>query len=204
MTTSKLLALRTLMKQLPSIGGSIQAYIIPTDDAHQSEYICERDERRAFVSGFDGSAGTAVVTDTAALLWTDGRYYEQATQQLDANWSLMRDGQTTTPSIGSWLAKNLPNGSRIGVDPLVMSYRMWSTISGDLSANECSLVAVRQNLIDAIWPDQPAAPNSRCITLGLQYAGATCKTKVDEIRRQMTEKGAQAMVVTALDEIACT
>lgn len=89
--TAKILNdLRALMRQLPNNGGSINAYIIPTDDRHQSEYISSTDERRSFISGFDGSAGTAVVTLNEALLWTDGRYHQQAEQQIDENWTLMK------------------------------------------------------------------------------------------------------------------
>lgn len=89
--TAKILNdLRALMRQLPNNGGSINAYIIPTDDRHQSEYISSTDERRSFISGFDGSAGTAVVTLNGALLWTDGRYHLQAEQQIDENWTLMK------------------------------------------------------------------------------------------------------------------
>lgn len=89
--TAKILTdLRALMRQLPNNGGSINAYIIPTDDRHQSEYISSTDERRSFISGFDGSAGTAVVTLNEALLWTDGRYHQQAEQQIDENWTLMK------------------------------------------------------------------------------------------------------------------
>lgn len=107
-------ALRSLMKKLPNNLGSIQAYIIPTDDAHQSEYICDKDNRRAFLCGFDGSSGTCVVTETEALLWTDGRYYLQASKQLDENWKLMKDGLPSTLTIGAYLCKNLKKGSKVG------------------------------------------------------------------------------------------
>lgn len=134
--TGRLLSeLRTLMRQLPSNGGSIKAYIVPTDDAHQSEYICPTDERRAFLTGFDGSAGTAVVTQNEALLWTDGRYYQQAEQQLDENWTLMRDGLPTTPTLSTWLSTNLVAGDRVGVDGNLLSYRIWSPLSTVLYAN---------------------------------------------------------------------
>ena len=94
-TGQLLIALRQLMRSLPNTSGeTIQAYIVMSGDAHQSEYICKADERRSFLSGFDGSAGTAVVTETSALLWTDGRYYAQAAKQLDENWTLMKDGNS--------------------------------------------------------------------------------------------------------------
>lgn len=120
--TSKLLRdLRALMRQLPNNGGSINAYIIPTDDSHQSEYIGKTDERRSFISGFTGSAGTAVVTEKEALLWTDGRYFQQAEEQLDENWTLMKDGLAATPTMGNWLSIHLAAGDRVGVDGNLLS-----------------------------------------------------------------------------------
>lgn len=101
----------------------------------QSEYISERDERRRFVTGFDGSAGIAVVTEKEALLWTDGRYYQQALKQIDSNWTLMRDGLPATPSIGSWLATNLTPGAGVGVDPNIISYRLWNPLAIELAEN---------------------------------------------------------------------
>lgn len=135
--TTKILAdLRQLMKNLPTTGGgSIAAYIVPSDDAHQSEYISDHDERRRFITGFDGSAGTAVVTQTEALLWTDGRYYSQAEQQMDSNWTLMKDGLPATPTIGAWLANHLAKGATVGVDPNIISCRLWNLMTHDLDDN---------------------------------------------------------------------
>lgn len=125
-TTQILANLRALMRNLPNNGGTINAYIVPTDDVHQSEYINDADKRRAFLSGFDGSSGTAVVTTKEALLWTDGRYYQQAEKEMDSNWTLMKDGLTTTPSISDWIVKHLNTGDRVGVDGNLISYRLWS------------------------------------------------------------------------------
>lgn len=134
--TGKLLNdLRALMRQLPNNGGSINAYIIPSDDSHQSEYICSTDARRSFISGFDGSAGTAIVTLNEALLWTDGRYFQQAEQQLDENWTLMKDGLTTTPTMSNWLANNLSSGDSVGADGNLLSFRAWSPLATALHSN---------------------------------------------------------------------
>lgn len=139
--TGKILSdLRALMRQLPNNGGTIGAYIIPTDDCHQSEYISPTDERRSFITGFDGSAGTAVVTQKVALLWTDGRYYQQAEQQLDDNWTLMKDGLATTPSIGKWLSSNLVAGDRVGVDGNLLSCRSWASYASPLASNGMKLL----------------------------------------------------------------
>lgn len=203
MTGSKLVEIRRHMKELPVIGGSVSAYIVPTDDQHQSEYISEHDARRAYISGFKGSAGTAVVMEEEARLWTDGRYYEQAEKELEEGWSLMRDGLATTLSIGKYLAKHLPAGSKVGVDPLMMSYRTWNTINTDLQTNDCSLHPVRENLVDKVWLEQPAQTNNKTISLALKYCGESIETKVGKIREQMKERDSSALVVSALDEIAC-
>lgn len=145
-TTDILLKIRKLLRNPPSNSNlSLAAYIITSDDAHQSEYICEHDDRRAYVSGFDGSAGTAVITVDKALLWTDGRYYQQALKQLDKNWCLMKDGLPMTPSVGSWLAENIPKGSAVGVDPKLLSYRAWKPIEKDLIAAGEKAIASYKN-----------------------------------------------------------
>lgn len=201
--TSQILARLRKLMQHPSEGvQAISAYIVPSDDAHQSEYICQRDERRAFVSGFDGSAGTAIITNDKALLWTDGRYYQQAGKQLDSNWTLMKDGLPATPSIGAWLAKNLEKGSQVGVDPKLLSYRLWKPIQKELNGNECGLVPIENNLIDEIWDNQPKGPTNPVITLDLKFAGATIESKWKEVKEQMKDKKSDALVVSALDEIA--
>lgn len=201
-TGEVLAALRTLMRNLPNSLGSINAYIIPSDDAHQSEYLAKRDERRAFISGFDGSAGTAVVTEKEALLWTDGRYYQQAGKQLDENWTLMKDGQPATPSIDAFLAKVLEPGSKVGVDANLISTRAWNPLHTSLKSSGCSLLPITPNLIDLVWKDQPAAPQNPIIPLNLEFTGQSVAQKLAAVREKMTDKRASVLVVSALDEIA--
>lgn len=181
---------------------NICAYIIPSDDAHQSEYICPRDERRGFISGFDGSAGTAVVTHKEALLWTDGRYYQQAAKQLDINWTLMKDGLPTTPSIGTWLSKHMQKGHKVGVDPKLLSHRAWNPIQKELKSNECDLVPIEKNLIDSIWETQPSTPGKPIFDLSLEFCGESVQGKWEKVKKELVEKRADALVVSALDEIA--
>ncbi|XP_068155286.1 xaa-Pro aminopeptidase ApepP [Drosophila tropicalis] len=203
-TTQILSQLRKLMQQpwLPE-ASSLSAYIVPSDDAHQSEYQCQHDERRAFISGFDGSAGTAVITLDKALLWTDGRYYQQAEKQLDSNWTLMKDGLTTTPSVGAWLAKNLPKGSAVGVDPRLFSFRLWKPIETELISAECSLVPIEKNLIDEVWgSDQPPQTSNSLKTLDLKFSGLTIEEKWKIVREKLDEKNSDVLVISALDEIA--
>ncbi|XP_034235011.1 xaa-Pro aminopeptidase 1-like isoform X2 [Thrips palmi] len=202
-STSHLLEkLRALMKNNKYVQEPIHAYIIPSEDRHQSEYIAECDRRRAFITGFTGSSGTAVVTDKDACLWTDGRYYLQASQEMDKNWTLMKLNDPGTPTESVWLSKVLPVGSRVGVDPQLMSYDSWHPMQTQLEASGMSLVPVHANLIDAIWEDRPAPPCNVIQPHPLKYSGKTCKSKVQEVRLDMVEKGASLLVVTALDEIA--
>ncbi|XP_046805736.1 xaa-Pro aminopeptidase ApepP isoform X2 [Lucilia cuprina] len=203
-TTEILLKLRKLMQNPPLHPElKIAAYIVPSDDAHQSEYICEHDERRSYVSGFDGSAGTAVITMDKALLWTDGRYYQQALKQLDKNWTLMKDGLPTTPSIGIWLSKNIPKGSAVGVDPKLYSYRVWKPIEKDLLATDCSLIPVEDNLIDLVWgADQPKPTSNPIVILDLKLTGESVADKWEKVKNKMNEKNCEVLVVSALDEVA--
>jgi Xaa-Pro aminopeptidase len=166
--------------------------------------LASRDERRAFISGFDGSAGTCVVTQNEALLWTDGRYYQQASNQLDSNWKLMKDGLPTTPTIANWLAKNCKEGEVIGVDGNLISTRLWNSLNSSIETSGCTLKPVSQNLVDLVWGDaQPAAPQNKIIPLDIQYAGKSVSDKAREVRDKMLENNANVLVLTALDEIAC-
>lgn len=200
--------LRALMAAPPTAGDAnaapLAAYIIPSDDAHQSEYISEHDERRRFVSGFDGSAGTAVITADAALLWTDGRYYNQALQQLDDNWQLQRVGLADTPEIGQWLAGALTAGQAVGVDPAIVSTRAWMQLAEQLREADVELRAVDVNLVDAVWgAAQPPQTAHAAVVLSTAFAGRTVADKVGELRKKMGDRHADVLVVTALDEVAC-
>ena len=114
-TSEKLKALRTQMQQR-----SLYAYVVPSEDAHQSEYIAACDKRRAFISGFTGSAGLAIVTLDQALLFTDGRYHLQAEKQFDSNWILMRSGLADVPTWQEWLISTLSKDQAVGIDPLLI------------------------------------------------------------------------------------
>ncbi|PSN40454.1 Xaa-Pro aminopeptidase 1 [Blattella germanica] len=201
-SSSKLQKLRGLMKNVKYVSEPLQAYIIPSEDAHQSEYLAECDRRRAFISGFTGSAGTAIVTENEACLWTDGRYFLQATQEMDNNWTLMREGIPTTLTQGAWLVKNLPSGSRIGTDPNLIPYHTWTTLQTELTSGNHTLVPINTNLIDLIWEDKPSAPCNPVMPLSVKYTGKTSSVKVKEIHAQMIEKGVMMLVVSALDEVA--
>ena len=159
-----LLAPRARLEALRALMGaaSLSAYVIPSSDAHFSEYTPERDKRRAFMTGFTGSAGTAVVTSREGRLWTDGRYYLQAVQQMDpALWTLMKDRLSSTPSVEDWLAGELPAGARVGVDPELFCVNALRRMERALTARGVALCAAPR-LVDAVWgaaqPALPAAP----------------------------------------------
>ncbi|KAB0382244.1 hypothetical protein FD755_004161, partial [Muntiacus reevesi] len=201
--TSELLRqLRQAMRNLEYVTEPIQAYIIPSGDAHQSEYIAPCDCRRAFVSGFDGSAGTAIVTEEHAAMWTDGRYFLQAAKQMDSNWTLMKMGLKDTPTQEDWLVSVLPEGSRVGVDPLIIPTDYWKKMAKVLRSAGHHLIPVKDNLVDKIWTDRPERPCKPLITLGLDYTGISWKDKVADLRLKMAERNVVWFVVTALDEIA--
>lgn len=199
-STSRLEALRQLMATY-----SIDAYIIPSDDEHGSEYIADRDKRRQFISGFTGSKGTAVVTlaSNLAALWTDGRYFRQGENELDCNWILMKLGVPGVPSIAEWLGSLNSNVRKVGVAPDVVTNDKWTRWHHQLKSEQIQLVSVEQNLVDAMWgSSRPHLPNIQPFVLPLKYAGVKWETKVKDLRDALRKEGCDAFVVTALDEVS--
>ncbi|XP_066475656.1 xaa-Pro aminopeptidase 1 isoform X2 [Tiliqua scincoides] len=168
----------------------------------QSEYIAPCDCRREFICGFDGSAGTAIVTEQDAAMWTDGRYFLQAAQQMDTNWTLMKMGLKDTPTPEDWLVSVLPESSKVGVDPFIIPADQWKRMSKVLKSAGHALVPVHDNLINVIWADRPPRPCKPLMTLGLSYTGISWKDKITALRVKMAERKAVWFVVTALDEVA--
>ncbi|XP_030309342.1 xaa-Pro aminopeptidase 1 isoform X3 [Calypte anna] len=201
-TTELLKQLRQVMRSPKYVQEPVQAYIVPSGDAHQSEYIAPCDCRRAFISGFDGSAGTAIVTEQHAAMWTDGRYFLQAAHQMDNNWTLMKMGLKDTPTQEDWLVSVLPEGSKVGVDPFMIPADQWKRMSKALRSAGHDLVPVKENLIDTIWTDCPQRPCKPLITLDLSYTGVSWRDKITALRSKMAERKVLWFVVTALDEVA--
>ncbi|PIN10226.1 Xaa-Pro aminopeptidase [Handroanthus impetiginosus] len=197
----KLVALRELFSR-PNI--NIDAYIIPSQDAHQSEFIAECYTRRAYISGFTGSAGTAVVTKDKAALWTDGRYFLQAEQQLNSSWILMRAGNLGVPTPSEWLNSVLAPGCRIGIDPFLFSSDAAEELKEAISQKNHELVYLYDvNLVDEIWKEsRPKPPNKHVRVHDLKYAGVDVSSKLSSLRSDLTNAGASAIVTTMLDEIA--
>ncbi|KAG5333331.1 XPP1 aminopeptidase, partial [Acromyrmex heyeri] len=207
----KLTQLRALMKNVQPSGWSlirkkgIQALIVTGEDAHQSEYSTERDQRRCFISGFRGSYGTVVILHDAALLWTDGRYYQQAMSELDPPeaWTLMREGLLDTPTITAWLATNLPPKSVVGADANLISFTEWTRLQNSLIDAGHDLIPLSENLVDKVWGDDQPAPTANIVLPQLlRYSGRSAGDKIKACRDAMRENGTTILVVTALDAIA--
>ncbi|GJJ10622.1 hypothetical protein Clacol_004849 [Clathrus columnatus] len=199
-TTSRLAALRELMVKEPH---KVDAFVVPTEDQHSSEYIDACDARRAFISGFDGSAGTAIITHKEALLFTDGRYYLQAGKQLDDNWTLIKQGLPNVPTWQTYLHQVLPAKSRIGIDPTVISFNDVQTIEKSLTAKGSSLVPTEHNLVDQVWGnDRPPRTQNPVFTLDVKYAGVSSADKIKNLRKILSDKNASGIVINMLDEIA--
>ncbi|RAL52500.1 hypothetical protein DM860_007357 [Cuscuta australis] len=198
---NKLHAIRQLFSR-PGI--NIDAYIIPSQDAHQSEFIAECYMRRAYISGFTGSAGTAVVTKDKAALWTDGRYFLQAEKQLSSSWILMRAGNWGVPTMSEWLTSVLPPGCRIGIDPFLISSDAAEKLKEDISTGSHELVFISKfNLVDEIWREsRPQPPKEPVRVHDLKYARVDVSSKLISLRSSLISAGSSAIVISVLDEIA--
>lgn len=196
---NKLQALRELMKGL-----KLNAFIVGSADAHRSEYVCDRDLRRSFISEFSGSAGTALITADRALLWTDGRYFDQAEQELDGeSWTLMKSGEPGVMEMNDWLFSNLSRGDVVGADSFLMTASEALGLKKKLSAKGIDLMPVENNPVDQVWnkySKQPDFPTSRVMV----HKGSGCPhgDKIAKLREELKSKGAGAFLVTMLDEIA--
>lgn len=204
-TAAILTQLRDLMKNQVYVNHPLQAYVIPTSDAHQSEYIADRHKRREYVTKFTGSAGTAIITPKKALLWTDGRYFIQAEKELDLNfWTLMKGGLPDTPTQEEWLSKNLESGDYVGVDANLLNLDEWRRMSEALKKTGQNLVRVDPNLVDVVWQGEglPDEPHSELIVWPERYSGKSWEDKVVDLQKELTSEGVYAVVVSALDDVA--
>ena len=196
-TTKRVSALRSAMST-----DDLQYYCVPSEDSHASEYTAACDERRAYISGFDGSAGIAIVGLKQCYLFTDGRYFNQASQQLDQNWLLMKQGLSNVPTWQEFLVQNAQPKTRIGVDSSLMAYAEANKLAKQLQDKGAELVAQEKNLIDSIWSDRPSAPSFPVIEQPLEFAGQSVQDKLNDLRKVIKKNDAQAFIVSALDEIA--
>ena len=185
----------------------LSAFIFPSTDAHQSEYVADHWRGREWISGFNGSAGTAVVTMKSAALWTDSRYFLAAEEQLeDTEYQLMRLKMEGTPTIAEWLGKELQDvqSPEVGLDGMVNSYNYVKDLSNSL--RKLGGITLRTNLdpLEQIWENRPSLPANPVEIQPLEYAGETLASKVVRIRKSLRELHADGMLVSALDDIAWT
>ncbi|GAA5914813.1 hypothetical protein JCM6882_007280 [Rhodosporidiobolus microsporus] len=216
-TSARLAALRTKLDE-----HNLQAYVVDSGDAHSNEYTAASDDRRAWISGFTGSAGTAIVLKEKALLWTDGRYHQQAAQQLHPSWTLMAHGAPLVPSWTEWLSSPshssslLPRGSRVGLDPALITVADYTALAPALQAAGVELVPLKgENLVDAVWgAERPQRPKNEVFVLEDKYAGESAKSKIARVRKELEReevwggdkkaagKRCWGVVLSQLDEIA--
>lgn len=190
-------ALRTRMKET-----GIDAYLVPTDDFHGSEYVGEYFKCRKYITGFNGSAGTAVIMQDMAGLWTDGRYFIQAANQLEGSGiDLFKMGEPEIPTVHEFLEKTLTNGMCLGFDGRTVSAKEAAELEQLLGKKGVSL-DVDHDLVGDIWEDRPALSCEPVMELDVKWTGETRSGKCARIRKAMKEKEADAFVLTSLDDIA--
>lgn len=182
----------------------LDAFIFPSTDPHQSEYIPEYWKTRTWISGFDGSAGTAVVTSNRAAVWTDSRYFLAAEEQLQGTpFILMKEGLKDTPSITEWLSQVLPQGASVGIDPTVNAFGTFKKWQNDLQLQNINLI-LSEDPADLLWLDRPTTSQNPICIQPLELSGESCTDKIKRIRQQMEAKQCEALLLSALDEIAWT
>ncbi len=180
----------------------IDAYLIPSSDAHISEYVADYWKCREWISGFTGSAGTVVVTQDMAGLWTDSRYFIQAEKQLSgSDFTLFKLKTQGTLDYPDWLLQNLSEGSKIGFDGTVLSYKQAEDLNESLAGLGVEFV-FHLDLIDEIWKDRPSIPTDKVFVHEIEYAGVPVEEKLKAVLDIMEENEADAHVISSLDDIA--
>lgn len=195
----RLSALRKCMEEK-----NIDVYVVPTADFHQSEYVGEHFKARKFITGFSGSAGTAVITKTEARLWTDGRYFIQAAAQLEGTTvELMKMGEPDVPELNAYIEEVLKEGETLGFDGRVVSVGEGEGYAA-IARKKNAKVNYQVDLIDEIWEDRPVLSEEPAFDLDVKYAGENVASKLARIREEMKEVGTNVHVVSTIDDICWT
>lgn len=196
-TNEKIAALRDLMQER-----GIDLYLIPTDDFHSSEYVGAHFKARSFITGFTGSAGTAIITKTEAHLWADGRYFVQAAHQIEGSEVILeRIGEPGVPEIPDFIEKNFPQGGCLGFDGRCVAAKNAAKYF-DIATEKGGTLHTTEDLVDLIWEDRPSLPQATTWVLEDKYSGETMASKISRIREEMKKQKADAHLVTCLYDIA--
>lgn len=197
MTAERIEALRAEMRKR-----KIDMYIVPTSDFHESEYVGDYFKARKYLTGFTGSAGTAVITETEAGLWADGRYFIQAERQLaGTEVTLYRMGEEGVPTVKEYVENNLPEKGCLGFDGRVMNAKDGEDYEKAAKDKQGS-VYVSEDLVGIIWTDRPQLPKNPVFVLEEKYAGESTADKLKRVRKKMAEKEAGIHILTSLYDIA--
>ena len=193
--------LNNLRKELEKKG--LDAFLVPSGDSHQSEYVAEADKRLKWISGFSGTGFAAITKDNAALC-TDGRYFIQAEDQLDCNWLFMKGREGDLSKWIDWLGTQLPENAKIGADPTLTGAHKWiSSWTPAVKKYHFELVPVSRNLIDNIWKDDSRERNKDPLEiLDIKFSGRRWQQKVKDVLESLDTLKNDAIIVSALDEIA--
>ena len=197
MINNRIEKLRSLMKEK-----DIFAYIIPSADYHQSEYVGEFFKGREFISGFTGSAGTVVITQEKAILWTDGRYFLQAEEELSTSCvELYKMGQENVPTTFEYIENEVPSGSKVGFDGRTISAAMGAILELNLAKKNIT-ISYEDDLLNEIWEDRPALSDAKAFLLDIKYSGEDFTSKIARVREWMRENNTTTHILTRLDDIA--
>ena len=198
--TSRVDSLRKIMRQR-----QLDAFIFPSNDPHSGEYIPDYWKAREWISGFNGSAGVAVVTADKAALWTDSRYFIAAEEQLQGTgYVLMKERIPGTPSIAEWLTQVLEGNAKVGIDGEIFTISAATALEEELCSLGDLKISVETDPLKDIWTDRPAIPVDKVMVQPLEYAGETAESKISRIRKEMAAKRVDALLVSTLDDIAWT
>jgi len=183
---------------------NLSAYVVPSADPHQSEYVADKWGRRQFISGFSGSAGLFATSLDAAGLWTDGRYFEQAEAELkDSSIILFKQGQGGVPEWQDWMIQTLKKGSRVGINPELFSAQSFQKIAAQFAKAGLELVPQTEDLVDRVWDKaRPELPNEKLYAHPIAFAGEDHLGKLTRLRARMKAVAAESIIISALDEIA--
>ncbi|WP_439905209.1 aminopeptidase P family protein [Clostridium cagae] len=196
-TFEKIEKLREIMNK-----ENIDYYVVPSGDFHQSEYVAEHFKSRAYITGFTGSAGTALIGREKGILWTDGRYFIQAEQQLkNSGIELYKMRIPGWPTLHEWLMENMKSGETVSFDGRLFSaneYKEFKKIKDKKDIN----IVMDKDLIEEIWNDKPELPKEKAFLHDIKYCGKSAKEKIEEVRVEMKKIGAESYIISSLDDIA--